>query len=339
MWQKLLPPWLGGNGRNPSTVCASATHDALAQRLGEAARVWTAHIGTAQAQMHAATAELIGGFKSILGELDAAMALDEGQPGHENGSFDRRAAVLQTCEDRLSHLIEHFRAFVASRDEVLGSVRALDGATGSLRDMAEDVAKIARQTNLLSLNAAIEAARAGESGRGFAVVASEVRRLSTESGNTGKRIADQVQDFSGRMHDALSQAARNAKADAGVIQRCEITIKQVVGEVDCAVTGLNRRASEQAARGQAVRLQVQNLLVAFQFQDRVQQILDQVGASITQGVERLQSALATGRVPTAAEWQVLLGQGYTTHEQRAVAAPVGSSNTALPATQTETVFF
>ncbi len=344
-WAQWLPRWMGGGTRSASA--RSTAEEAVAERLGEAARLWTAHIGMAQAQMQAATAELIGGFKGILGELDAALSLNDGDAGPASRQLDSRAAVLQSCEERLSQLIEHFRNFVASRDEVLGSVRALDGATASLREMAEDVAKIARQTNLLSLNAAIEAARAGESGRGFAVVAAEVRRLSTESGDTGKRIGDQVQDFSGRMHEALGQAARNAKADAGVIQTCEQTIQQVVGEVDCAVTGLNERATELASRGEAVRLQVQNLLIAFQFQDRVQQILDQVGGSIAKGVERLQAALASGQAPSAAEWQALLGAGYTTHEQRAIAgaspkaraASATERQAALPAAQAETVFF
>lgn len=311
----------------------------LGERLGHAAVVWTTHLQTAQTQMRDATEQLLQGFAQILSELDAITEAGpaSGAATPSAQSLDRRAGLLDQCEIRLKGLIQNFRGFVVSRDEVLQSVRALAGASASLRDMAEDVAKIARQTNLLSLNAAIEASRAGQSGRGFAVVAAEVRRLSGESGETGKRIGDQVNAFGLQMRTALTQAADLTSQDTLVIQSSEQTIHQVVEQVDTAISQLHERAAELSTRGEVVRAQVQQLMVAFQFQDRVHQIVDQVTASIASGVARLQLSLDTGQTLDAEEWQALLSAGYTTEEQRQTGG--GNGTVSAAPNSGETTFF
>lgn len=325
--------------RRPScrdAVRGGAQSPEFGARLDEAAQLWVAHIGTAQSQMREATAHLLEGFSAILSELDLIIS-PPSAAGASHAELDERATVLAQCEQRLLGLLQSLEHSVRSREQVLGSVRELSGASASLGDMAEDVGKLARQTNLLSINAAIEAARAGESGRGFAVVAAEVRRLSAESGDTGRRIADQVSGFGERMRGALRQADEHAQHDSAEIQRSEETIRAVVADVDGAVTQLNERAAQLRARGEAVRAQVEQLMVAFQFQDRVSQILDQVGASIHTATQRLQAALADGRAPDPAEWQALLSAGYTTAEQRAIAGPDPlAASAAAPA---ETTFF
>ncbi len=330
------PGWRDWWRRRVQRQAADARAPALAlqmaERLDEAAAVWAAHLGTAQGQMRDATESLLQGFDAILSQLDATLAADAGAP--DAASLEQRAGLLGDCEVQLQGLIERLQAFVRSRDAVTQSVRTLAGGSVQLGEMAEDVAKIARQTNLLSINAAIEAARAGADGRGFAVVAAEVRRLSTESGATGQRIGEQVRTFASRMADTLGQADETAKADALAIEASEQTVRRVVDQVEGTVSELNARAAELRARGQAVRAQVEQLMVAFQFQDRVQQILDQVGRSMTQATARLRQAAAEGRAPDAAEWQALVSEGYTTQEQRAS----GAAGAAAPAT-TETTFF
>ncbi len=286
---------LRGRGADPGAGPQAPTGQ-VAERLGEASALWVAHIGTVQAQMREATEQLLGGFARILADLDEVVAPVDGSGG--TAAVDARAAVLSQCEDRLKGLLDRFGGFVGSREQVLGSVRALSSESGNLSAMAEDVGKLARQTNLLSINAAIEAARAGDSGRGFAVVAAEVRRLSSESGATGKRIGDQVQAFGRRMHDLLAQADSHAQRDAEAIRESERTVGDVIADVDGAVSALNARAAALRERGESVKAQVEQLMVAFQFQDRVSQILDQVCHSIRDGSERLQRALAEGRVPT-----------------------------------------
>lgn len=308
----------------------------LMLRMDDAARIWTAHLGTAQSQLHDATAQLLQGFDDILRELDALIGTQTAVRG-QDAIRDQRADVLEHCENQLRGLLTHFHGFVASREEVMGSVRTLTAASSGLRLMAEDVSKLARQTNLLSINAAIEAARAGPSGRGFAVVAGEVRRLSAESGETGQRIGRQVSEFGDVVQQALQRATQNTESDTQVIHASELTINTVVEQVDAAVAQLHERAVEQSAHGELVKAQVEQLMVAFQFQDRVKQIMDQVHESIHSATAALQQALQTGQAPDAETWNALLGAGYTTAEQRSVAG--GEAVPGAPQATTETTFF
>jgi methyl-accepting chemotaxis protein len=327
LWQRWFAP-------APTKPATTPVLTEFGDRLDQAAQLWTAHMGTAQSQMREATNQLLEGFGAILNELDLLIIPpDAGAAGPASANIDARAAMLALCEQRLRGLLVTLEGFVQSRDTVLGSVRSLSAASANLGDMAEDVGKLARQTNLLSINAAIEAARAGESGRGFAVVAGEVRRLSSESGETGRRIAEQVQQFGHQMQQALTQADDQAVRGASAIQASEATIHQVVVDVDGAVSQLNARTAELSARGEAVKAQVQQLMQAFQFQDRVSQILDQVSASINGATAQLKAALAEGRAPDAADWAALLSRGYTTAEQRA-----GGGHAAAQASS-ETTFF
>ena len=73
----------------------------------------------------------------------------------------------------------------------------LEGGLGAIAGIASSIQQIARQTNLIALNAAVEAARAGNAGRGFAVIAGEVRTLA---GSIADATADVI-----RIHRELER--------------------------------------------------------------------------------------------------------------------------------------
>lgn len=326
-WLHLVRGW---RGQGPAP--AAPPENPLIGHIDEACRVWTGHLANAQTQMREATEDLLQGFLAILRELDAIVGpQQDGQAaGHSSG-------LLGGCDAELRRLLAHFQAFTSSREEVLEAVKALSGASDNLRDMTDDVARLARQTNLLSINATIEAARAGPAGRSFSVVANEVRRLSTESGETGKRIQDRVNDVRDRMQKALQQAASRSGSDSATIAESEHTINTVLERVNRVVTALDGRAAELSARGVLVKTQVEQLMVAFQFQDRVHQILDQVHGSIRNATARLQTAIASGQPLDPDEWSALLSSGYTTAEQRAVDG--AAQPAASPTAGTDVTFF
>ena len=262
------------------------------------------HVATARDQTREATESLTGSLSALVERLDARGAIDvEGEA----------TAAISESESTLRPVVSTLEAFVDSRDALVGEVARLAAFSGELKSLAADVADIASQTNLLALNAAIEAARAGEHGRGFAVVADQVRKLSTQSGETGKRITAKLDTVSGTMISLLESARQNADADRRSVAGTREQIESALGRLSQAVGSLTQTSSQLRADRGEIGLHISELLVGFQFQDRTSQMLSKVAEDL--------GDLATAIAPGAAQpidpvrWLETMRAGYAMSEQ------------------------
>jgi methyl-accepting chemotaxis protein len=120
--------------------------------------------------------------------------------------LDAQFSVLTDLEGRPQRILMCGSDIGDRRSAVAGSVTAMRTMLQRITGIVEAIGGLARQTNLLSLNAAVEAARAAESGRGFAVVAQEIRKLAVEASEATQEINSLLATGQAQI-DALSGAA------------------------------------------------------------------------------------------------------------------------------------
>jgi methyl-accepting chemotaxis protein len=290
------------------------TRQALLRRwqefLADVAPVWQHHLSSADQHAGSATQQLLQRFNDVitaLGEVGLKPQTDTAQT--QVGP----AAILAHCEAELVPVTDGLRRIVQSKSSLLEGVQLLANTTAELRAMADEVGQIAGQTNLLALNAAIEAARAGEHGRGFAVVAGEVRALSTKSAATGRRIIERIDQVLQVIERTLSAAQRISQDDSDEVKHSEQRIQGVTQRMQEGLSQLQQEAQALRERGLAIQADIVSMLVSFQYQDRMSQVLNVVGEDLRR--LQAQAHAPPEELPSAATWLGRLASSYTMDEE------------------------
>jgi methyl-accepting chemotaxis protein len=209
--------------------------------------------------------------------------LDRIQSSKESGAELSLALKEKVMIDKeLSHILE----MVVSKQQQdaeanLGRIKRLQEVK-SLGPLVDVISGVARQTNLLSVNAAIEAAHAGQSGRGFSVLAAEIRQMSLQTAEAAVSIAKQIKAATEGIDEELKGAT---KADEP--QSATGNMHKVMSDID----EMQHRSSDASQRlleiidgvkqgHQDIVVRLSEALGQIQFQDVIRQRVEHVQGAL-----------------------------------------------------------
>jgi methyl-accepting chemotaxis protein len=155
---------------------------------------------------------------------------------------------------QMADLVEHGRTEMAG---MVAAVNAIAESSARVAKFVDDIARIASQTNMLSLNAEIEAARAGENGKGFTVVAEEVGKLADSSAALATEIATQIRNAIQQAEHGVASASlvndniQMIAASVAESDRLAQSIAAAMEQQQTNVAEINGKMGELTGIGQA----------------------------------------------------------------------------------------
>lgn len=148
---------------------------------------------------------------------------------------DETHAITTESMDLVKNTVESILRHSQKTQEDAEIIKKLGEQTQKIDGILSTIQDIARQTNLLALNAAIEAARAGEHGRGFAVVADEVRALASRTSDSAKEISEMISGVQNDVQKAstsITQTVSEMETIARNSEQVQNTLENISNKID-----------------------------------------------------------------------------------------------------------
>lgn len=146
------------------------------------------------------------------------------------------ALIVKECSDKMNELSK--------------ALARIDDATVQIASISTKLEKIAKQTNILALNAVVEAGAAGSAGRGFSVVANEIRILAEESGQASIDSYNIINDAIAAVKEGLKLGEETAMQLENVVNQTGIisdSVSVIADESNAQrsrLLGISRRLNE-----------------------------------------------------------------------------------------------
>ncbi|KQX62972.1 MULTISPECIES: methyl-accepting chemotaxis protein [unclassified Paenibacillus] len=233
---------LSSNSEQVSESSERITYTVQEISMGTDAQVRSVHLGVSiMEEMSAAVIQIA----SVTQSANHQSFLAQQEAGEGNAAVETAITQMNAIYQKMMELAESVQS-LGQRSEQIVNANAM-------------IAGIARQTNMLALNASIEAARAGAAGKGFAVVADEVRKLSMQTGAAAEEVAhlvSSIQDETRKVVSSTEAGSREVQTGLEVVGVARDTFKRIRDAMDEVAKQIEEVAGSSGAISEKTRAAV-----------------------------------------------------------------------------------
>lgn len=208
--------------------------------------IQTENSTSAVEELTATVEEMSRNIDSIMGNMERqAAAVEEGASSIEEmvRNIENTAHLSTKTKDISGNLNSvSIEGSNAVKDSI-HSIKEVSDFSQQILKLLGLISNIAKQTNLLAMNAAIEAAHAGEAGKGFAIVADEIRRLSEDTNKNARDIGDVVSSIVTRINDSVGLAEKAGIGLDMIIAYSRQNV-EIISQLNIAISEQNNGAKD-----------------------------------------------------------------------------------------------
>lgn len=289
-------------------------------------------LANTQAILSDAIAKLVDTFTSMAKEVRAQQELTlyissgKTEGSDEVGARQKFESFVQLTSDAMTKFVESTVENSMRAMELVERMDAINVQVESILGILNEVEAIAKQTNLLALNAAIEAARAGEAGKGFAVVADEVRNLSAKTNKFSRQIRTLVGNVSESLDSAEEYIDQLAATDMTFVMNSKHQVQIMMTELTDLNNTISKNAEELNRINNKVEGNVALAVATLQFQDMSSQLIAHAQMRI-EAMQEVMMEMSKGAVePTDSEYMKQLASYNRSLHHRVITLDEKKSN-------------
>jgi len=202
-------------------------------------------------------------LQSVTQELSGLSTTTEEIAASSNEVADIASRTVETGtegQQAAQEAITAMERIEGEAEDAVAEMRRLEAEVQQIDELIATISEIARQTNMLALNANIEASRSasGEDEEGFAVVAQEVKALSEDVANAADEAEHRLEAIRERTEQSTAEVEGTSEdiEDAGErVQEAVEALEEIADlarETNVGVQEISAATEEQAASTQEV---------------------------------------------------------------------------------------